>query len=201
MTFITFEGGDGAGKSTLIEKVSQYLTSQGHTVLVTREPGGCPLGVHVREILLHKKDLTIVPRAELLLFLADRAQHVEEVIKPALAKGQIVLCDRFNDSTIAYQGGARGLDEQAVRDLCAFASANLEPTLTIYLDIDPEIALKRITRAGDRMEKENIDFHQRIRSKFHQIAQREPKRFKLIDATPTPDVVFNHARELVNAVL
>lgn len=198
--FITFEGGDGAGKSTLIDKVTQILLQRGYSVCKTRAPGGTRLGDALRDLLLHKKDLAIGLRAELLLFLADRAQHVEEVILPALKEGKVVLCDRYNDSTEAYQSGARGLDLKTVRDLCAFACHNLQPDLTLYLDIDPREALKRISAAKDRLELEKIDFHDRIRKAFHEISKRDPQRFYLIDAAASPESVFEKAMELIDAL-
>lgn len=204
--FITFEGGEGAGKTTLIEKVYQALLQQGHSVIKTRAPGGSPLGEKIRALLLEKSLLSVSARTELLLFLADRAQHVEEIIRPALKKGQIVLCDRFNDSTIAYQGGARGWDKKWVHKLCDFATDDLDPTLTLYLDIDPKIGFMRLKnkRQGqekDRIESEKLLFHQKIRRAFRQIAKEEPRRFRILDASCTSDEVFEEAMRYVQRLL
>ncbi len=195
--FITFEGGDGAGKTTLIDKVFAYLGKK-HKILKTRAPGGTPLGQDIRKLLLEGKEMS--KRAELLLFLADRAQHVDELILPALKSGQIILCDRYNDSTIAYQGGARGFTEKLVQNLCQFACDKLQPDLTLYLDLDPKIGLARST-TRDRIESETLKFHQKIRKSFKQIAKKEPKRFIIIDASQTPEAVFTQAKERIDALL
>lgn len=203
-TFITFEGGEGAGKTTLIERVYDALRSREADVIKTRAPGGTPLGAAIREILLHKNDFTIGKRSELLLFLADRAQHVEEIILPALEAGKIVLCDRFTDSTIAYQGGARGFGEESVKQLCTFSASGLEPDLTLYLDIEPQAGFERRGRNGfsnDRIESEQLSFHQKIRETFHKIAQKEPERFHIIDARPALEQVFQQAMELIDAII
>src|SRR5690606_19081528 len=156
--FISFEGGEGAGKSTLIERIASHL--QDYPVLKVREPGGTALGEALRELLLQQKG-PVSPYAELSLFLASRAQHISEVIGPALEDGMIVLCDRFNDSTIAYQGAARGLGMEKVDQFCKFISQGLSPHLTLYLDIHPELGLHRAAsvRAQDRIEAETIAFH------------------------------------------
>lgn len=200
--FITFEGGDGAGKTTLINSVYDSLVSQGKNVIKTREPGGSPIGQEIRHLLLHSK-APLTKRCELFLFLADRAEHVDKVILPALEKGQIVLCDRFNDSTLAYQGGARGFDEQLIRSLCTIASNGLEPHLTLYLDLDPRIAFERVKKMGkskDQIEAEDISFHDKIRSAFHEIAKREPKRFFLINANQPPDSVLIESMRLIKSI-
>ena len=202
--FITFEGGDGAGKSTLIEKIYRGLIQNGHDVFLTRAPGGTEIGKEIRNLVLHKQDAFLAPRCELLLFLADRAQHVEEVILPALKEGKIVLCDRFNDSSIAYQGGARGLTPGLVGNLCNFACDGLEPDLTLYLDLDPKIGFERAKKAGlskDRIESEALEFHNKIREAFRQIAKNEPKRFILIDASKSQDEVYNQGQEKIDALL
>jgi dTMP kinase len=199
---ITFEGGDGAGKTTLIDKVYDALASQGRTVLKTRAPGGTKAGEVIRNLLLTHRELVLHARCELLLFLADRSQHVEEVIRPALARGEIVLCDRFNDSTEAYQGGARHLKIDKVRDLCAFATDGLQPDLTLYLDLDPRIGLERahkMSGSKDKIESEALEFHMSIREAFHQIAKREPNRFHLLDASLPKEAVYLQAMKYVNA--
>ena len=192
--FITFEGGEGAGKTTLIEKIHAAL-SQEKKVVQTRAPGGTKTGLSIRDILLHH-DVLLDKRCELLLFLADRGQHVAEVILPALEEGKIVLCDRFNDSTVAYQGGARGFNAAFVRKLCAFSCHDVQPDLTLYLDLDPKIGFQRVQQAKggrDRIESEDIRFHQTIRKAFHKIAKKEPHRFLIVDASQTPEEVFNQA--------
>lgn len=202
--FITFEGGEGAGKTTLIERVYKALSDEGYPVIKTRAPGGSPLGEKIRALLLEKGKLSLSSRAELLLFIADRAQHVEEVILPALKQGKIVLCDRFNDSTIAYQGGARGWDKKWVHKLCDFATDDLDPHLTLYLDIDPRIGFERLKKARhgkDRIESEKLLFHQKIRKAFRQIAKEEPKRFRILDASCSPDEVFLEAMDQIDELL
>jgi dTMP kinase len=202
--FITFEGGDGAGKTTLIQKIFTDLAKHEFDVLQTRAPGGTKIGQDIRNLLLHKHDAPLSKRSELLLFLADRAQHVDELILPNLKKGKIVLCDRFNDSTIAYQGGARGFKEDLVRKLCDFACDNLLPDLTLYLDLDPKIGFERARKAGlvkDRIESETLKFHQKIRKSFKQIAKKEPKRFIIIDASESPEEVYSQAKVEIDALL
>lgn len=202
--FVTFEGGDGAGKTTLIEKLYADLHGRSLDVMKTRAPGGTPLGQEVRSLLLEKREIPLSKRAELLLFLADRAQHVDEVISPALESQKIVLCDRFNDSTIAYQGGARGFGEEIVRSFCRFASNALVPDLTLYLDLDPKIGFERTKHSRssqDRIESEALHFHNQIRSAFHHIAKIEPKRFILLDASLPPEEVFRNAKEKIDALL
>lgn len=196
--FISFEGGEGAGKSTLIQKIHEEFLKREKSVLLTRAPGGTMTGELIRHLLLHHDEKDISSRCELFLFLADRAQHVEQVIVPALQQNKIVLCDRFNDSTVAYQGGARGIDPNWVRKLCLYATNNLEPDITLYLDIDPYEGLKRVQRSKDRIEKEDIAFHQKIRLAYLEIAKKEPKRFYVLDASKQPDDVFRQALTLLD---
>lgn len=200
--FITFEGGEGAGKTTLIEEIVRHLMADGFSVLKTREPGGTRLGEHIRSLLLQHTE-PVSPYAELSLFLASRAQHIFEVIGPALEARKIVLCDRFNDSTIAYQGAARGLGMEKVGQFCEFVSQGLKPNLTIYLDLDPEVGLSRAAkvRTQDRIESETLLFHRRIREAFLSIHKEEPHRFRLIDATLAPDRVFREAMRLLSDLL
>ena len=182
--------------------MEDYLSTLGRDVIKTRAPGGTPLGQEIRNLLLHTKQNPPGARCELLLFLADRAQHVEELILPALEKGKIVLCDRFNDSTIAYQGGARQLKAEVVNTLCQFACNNLQPDLTLYLDLDPKIGFERVKKTGvakDRIESETLLFHQNIRKSFKEIAKKEPQRFIIIDASMTPQEVFTQAKEKMDA--
>lgn len=199
--FITFEGGEGAGKTTLIERVLKEL-QKSREVFKTREPGGTPLGEEIRYLLLHQKH-PVSPYAELALFLASRAQHIDEAILPALRMGKIVLCDRFNDSSIAYQGMARGLGMEQVETACQIFSHGLEPHLTLYLDIDPEIGLSRAKRdrSQDRIEAEDIAFHSKIREGYHAIHKKHPQRFRLLDASETPDAVFDQAMAVIGPVL
>lgn len=199
MTLITFEGGEGAGKTTLIEKVFATLKAEGFPVLHTRAPGGTPLGAELRRLLLDPA-YAITARAELFLFLADRAQHVEEIIRPALHQDQIVLCDRFNDSTLAYQG-ARGFDLAWLKSLLAFACNGITPQLTLYLDCNIETGFKRVHRAKDRIESEEHAFHQKIRDTFLALAEQEPHRFILLDASQSADDVFAQAKEKIDALL
>lgn len=189
---ITLEGGEGAGKSTLLNQLSLSLQEQGHQVIKTREPGGSKLSEFIRQWLLNRDFATPVGmKAELLLFLAARAQHIEELIQPAIERGCVVLCDRFNDSTVAYQGVARGLGLDFVRKLCDLVCGEYTPDLTLFLDVDPLVGLGRTKgsikeNAGmgevDRIESEALNFHVLVRQAFHAIAAQEPERFIIIDA-------------------
>jgi dTMP kinase len=195
--FITIEGGEGSGKSTLVRRLQEHLTAQNIAHVVTREPGGSLLGESIRTLLLHQDPtIKIDPMAELLLFLSARAQHLEQLIRPSLAQDKIVLCDRFNDSTVAYQGAARKLDPKKVETLCEMVCEGTLPTLTLLLDIDPRIGLERAMRsrqAMDRMESEKISFHDAVRQGFLNLAEGHPERILRIDATQTPDQVFEQA--------
>lgn len=206
--FITIEGGEGAGKTTLIKRLEEVLVSWDCHVVVTREPGGSALGNKIRQWLLEGfEGVQIGPKAELLMFLAARAQHIEEVIAPALAEGKIVLCDRFNDSTIAYQGAGRSLSASFVADLCAAVCGPVVPTLTFYLDLDPEIGLLRTKglvkeNAGagevDRIEAEKIGFHKQVRNAFLETAKKEQDRFITIDASQSMEQVFEACRQILS---
>lgn len=199
--FITFEGGEGAGKSTLIEEVARQLAQEGHSILKTREPGGTPMGEQIRKILLQGETMT--PQAELCLFLAARAEHIDRVIGPALEEHKIVLCDRFNDSSVVYQGAARGLGMEKVTQFCSFISQGLTPDLTLYLDVPPQLGLARAkARQGhDRIEAETIVFHDRIRQAYLQIHKAQHNRFHLIDAQESIPQVYEHAMRLIHQVL
>lgn len=202
--FITFEGGEGAGKSTLIEGLANKLALLGLPVLKTREPGGTKLGEHIRAMLLqHFQDMPISPRAELFLFLASRAEHIHEVILPAIEDGRIVFCDRFTDSTLAYQGSARNLGIDTLLPFCKFAAHDLEPNVTLYLDIDPKIGLARAKNKDvhDRIESETIAFHQKIREAYHQLAKKFPTRLQIIDANRSPKEVLDEAFDIVQDIL
>ncbi|MBS1704418.1 MAG: dTMP kinase [Armatimonadetes bacterium] len=185
--FITFEGPEGAGKTTLIRALENRLRDEfERVVLVTREPGEGHFGRQIREILLQQEEVT--DRAELFLFLADRAHHVETVIKPSLARGEIVLCDRYVDSTVVYQGHARGMDIGFLRNMNAFATDKLRPEITFLLDIDPEIGLVRQVDR-DRLGRMPLEFHQRVRRGFLREADLDPERFIILDAErPAPGV-------------
>ncbi len=188
--FITLEGTDGSGKTTQLERLIRRLEEAGYGVTRTVEPGGTAIGGEIRRILLDSKNSGLDARAELLLYFASRAQNVAEVIRPALAAGRVVVCDRFTDSTLVYQGAGRGLGREAVEALHQIACGNLQPDLTIYLDIDLETGLERAlarnrSAAGpdeSRMDKQAIDFHQRVRTAYLALAEREWQRFRLIDA-------------------
>lgn len=201
--FVTFEGGEGAGKSSLISSLKAALSEKKLPVYCTREPGGSLLGDQIRQLLLQQEKGSISNRAELLLFLASRAQHVDKIIKPALASGHVVLCDRFNDSTLAYQGTARGIDISAIEQLCAFAAEDLSPEITFLLDIDPKIGIKRLIsdaeRSGivDRIESEEFSFHQRVRQGFLEIAKKNPQRIHVIDASRTEASIFEEVFSLI----
>jgi dTMP kinase len=180
--------------------MSTYLADHGHEVLVTREPGGSRLGDHIRQLLLHhEKGLVINAKAELFLFLAARAQHVEEIIRPALLEDKVVLCDRYTDSSIAYQGFARKLGVEMVKKFSEYATDGMDPHLTFYLDIDPKTGLQRVEKAQkipatfDRMELQKMEFHLLVRQAFMTIAHENPHRVKVLDATQTPDKVFQDA--------
>ena len=183
--FIAFEGGDGAGKSTQAARLAEALQSQGHTVLRTREPGGTPIGEKLRSLVLDHGHGHIDAHTEALIFAASRAAHATQVIRPALERGEIVLTDRYIDSSVAYQGAGRGLGEDAVRSLNEWATSGLQPHLTVLLDVDPAVGRRRRTAgeaAEDRLESEADDFHTRIRDAFLQLARRSPESYLVLPA-------------------
>jgi len=195
--FITLEGGDGVGKSTQAALLEEWLTAQGRTVVRTREPGGTEFGVEVREIVLHHRG-DIAPRAEALLYAADRAHHVATLVRPALERGDIVLQDRYIDSSVAYQGAGRVLDAQQIRDLSLWAAEGLLPDLTILLDLDEDAARARLDGARtryDRLEAERSDFHARVREAYLGLAAAEPERFLIVDASRPVDDIAAEIRE------
>ncbi len=198
--FITFEGPEGGGKSTQIHRLSEYLKSKGKQVLVTREPGGTKLGGEIRGMILSPYDISIGDRTELLLFQADRAQHIKEIVMPALKKGTFVLCDRFIDSTVAYQVGGRGFSRDLIDYLNNFSAYGLVPELTILLDVDYEIGIKRATKiATDRFENESSAFHALIRNTYLEIQKSEPDRIKLINTTnSTVSFVSEQVQKVIN---
>ncbi len=195
--FVTFEGGEGAGKSTLACRLRDALKADGFEVVFTREPGGTSFGEELRKMLLHYKG-EVASRAELFLFLSARIQHIEEVIKPALSRGAIVLCDRFTDSTIAYQGEARGLGVDYVASCSSLALGGFEPDLTFYVDIDPKAGLLRTLKRQsnekfDRLENESLQFHEKVRRGFQKQADAHSNRIITLDGTQTPEVLFQQA--------
>lgn len=188
--FISFEGGEGVGKSTQIRRLADRLRAGGHDVVVTLEPGGTPLGVELRRLVLQPGG-HVTPRAEALLYAADRAHHVATVIEPALAAGKIVITDRYVDSSLAYQGVGRALDPAQMADLCEFAVGGRWPDATILLDADPVIGLGRARGegAGDRIEAEGLEFHTAVRAAFLDLARENPQRFTVVDAAGSVDEV------------
>ena len=194
--FITFEGGDGCGKTTQIKLLDEYLQNKGYRTLLTREPGSKGLGIKLREILLNY-DGEVSPTCESFLFLADRAQHVDCIIKPALKDGIIVLCDRHTDSTVAYQGYGRGLDLDQIHELNKIATSGLKPDLTIVLDVDVETSQKRVGTEKDRMESAGIEFFERVRNGFLKIAEQEPERVKVVDSKQTIEAIHKQIVELI----
>jgi dTMP kinase len=208
--FITFEGIEGTGKTTQITRVKEYFEAQGREVFLTLEPGGSRIGKELRKMLLHVDSKDIAPTAELFLYLADRAQHIAQVIKPELEAGKVVLCDRFADSTVVYQGYGRGLDTSVLQQLNEVAVDGLWPDLTVLLDIDPEIGLKRATlrnleegkaKEEGRFEAEHISFHNRIREGYLTWAAINHKRIKVANADGTPDEVFASIKRHIDAYL
>lgn len=202
--FITFEGGEGSGKTTLIEAIEKALRAKSLSVLKTREPGGTKLGEKIRTILLEPAECPLSPYAELCLFLASRAQHIEEVIRPALEKKWIVLCDRFNDSTIAYQGAGRALGMREVASVCQFITHGLTPHLTFYLDIAPKEGLARAKHRApgiDRIESEKMAFHDRVHNAYLLLQGQNKKRLHLLDATQSKEEVFHQAMRQLEPLL
>ncbi|TDQ02756.1 MULTISPECIES: dTMP kinase [unclassified Leifsonia] len=195
--FITLEGGDGVGKSTQAALLEEWLTGRGRTVVRTREPGGTDAGVEIREIVLHHRG-DIAPRAEALLYAADRAHHIATVVRPALSRGDIVVQDRYIDSSVAYQGAGRVLDAQQIRDLSLWAAEGLLPDLTILLDLDEDTARTRLDSARtryDRLEAERSDFHARVRAGYLALAEQEPERFLVVDASRPVEEIAAEIRD------
>lgn len=196
--FVTFEGPEGAGKSTAIQAVADALMARGRSVFVTREPGGGPSGPAIRQVLLHGESLG--PEAELFLFLADRADHVDSTVRPALLRGDVVLCDRFADSTLVYQGYARGLDLDRIRNLNSVATGGLVPDLTLLLDLPAEAGLARLV-SRDRLDAEPTEFHQRVRDGFLEEAKLDPARWRIIDAGLDPASVAQACLSAIDSKL
>lgn len=204
--FITFEGIDGSGKSTQLRLLADDLRFRGFNVLTTHQPGGTPLGRRLREAFLDT-DENIAPMAELLLFAADRAQHVEFLIKPALEEGKIVISDRYADATTAYQGAGRGFDAKTIKQVIQLATGGLKPDLTLFFDLPIEIGLQRTHKRDqmgelkNRLDKENTEFYQRVRDSYHEIIAKEPKRFRVIDSSKSREEVHAEALEVLTKFL
>lgn len=198
--FITFEGADGCGKTTQTELIKKYLDNKNIENILTREPGGSELGVHLRKILLHyEKPVSNI--AETFLYLADRAQHIEYKIKPALEEGKVVLCDRHTDSTLAYQGYGRNQDIETIQGLNKIAVNSILPDLTIVFDVESETAQKRLTGEKDRLEAEGIEFHKKLRAGYLDIAKKNPKRVKIVNANQGIEQVFNDTIKIIGELL
>lgn len=201
--FITFEGGDGSGKSTQVALLTEWLEAEGRTVVHSREPGGTDLGEELREIILHRRGY-IAPRAEALLYAADRAHNIATKVRPALERGAVVIQDRYFDSSVAYQGAGRVLDATEIRNLSLWATEGLLPDLTVLLDLDAHAGRGRLDAANgayDRLEAEKQDFHERVRDSYLALAKQEPERFLTLDATATIEVIAGFIRERVGALL
>lgn len=197
--FITLEGPEGSGKSSQLPDLAEFLRGQGWDVLTTREPGGTPIGDQIRQILMRLDNQELHPRTEILLFLASRAQLVEQVIKPALRESKLVLSDRFGDSTLAYQGYGHGIDLATLRAMLAFATDNLKPDLTLLLDVDVEIGLQRKRKEDEwnRLDAYELAFHQRVREGYHELCRQEPERWRVIDAMQPKEAVQIALRQAV----
>lgn len=198
--FITLEGPEGCGKTSQLPALAEYLREAGYDVIVTREPGGTAVGDQIREILMNLQNVSIIPRTEILLFLAARAQHVEELIRPALAQGKVVLCDRYGDSTLAYQGFGHRTDLETLQMLLAFATGGLKPDLTLLVDVPVEegMARKRVNSAEwNRLDAYALAFHERVRQGYFALAEAEPDRWLIIDATKDQNTVQQALREAI----
>ena len=198
--FITFEGADGSGKTTQLNKVKSFLEQNGYNTIVTREPGALKLGQKIREILLHSEE-KVSDKCEMFLFLADRAQHVETLIKPSIEQGKIVLCDRYTDSTIAYQGYARGQDINLLNNLNNIAINGTVPDLTILFDVSTEIAQERIGNEKDRMESTGIEFNKKVRNGYKELQKANPERIKCVNADNDIEKVFEETKKLIQCLL
>lgn len=198
--FITFEGADGCGKTTQLNMLAEYLTEKGFDVVVTREPGAKGLGEKLREILLNYEGV-VSDRCEAFLFLADRAQHVDVIVKPAVGLGKIVLCDRHTDSTVAYQGYGRGQDIDRINLLNNIATDGMKPDLTFVFDIDVETSQQRVGSEKDRMESAGMDFHNRVRQGYLKLAENEPNRIKVIDAKKSIPDIHDEVVEIIESFL
>ena len=202
--FITFEGPEGSGKSTVIKAVEEFLTKEGFNILTTREPGGIRIAEDIRDIILSKENTMMSAKAEALLFAASRSQHFEEKIIPALNEGKIILCDRFIDSSLAYQGHARDLGIDNVYEINKFAIGNRLPDVTIFIDVPPQVGLKRVfnnTRKVDRLDLETIEFHNKVYEGYHILAKRFKDRFIIIDGTNPVETVIEDTVQVIKTYL
>ena len=208
--FITLEGIEGSGKTTQIARLVEYLEDRGVECVTTRQPGGTLIGENIRSILLDPANRALEPQAELLLYMADRAQHIHELIKPCLKAGKTVVCDRYFDATLVYQGFARGLNIELIRNLHRLLFDDLKPDVTLLLDLSPRLGLERAweqlntgQRSGQesRFEAEKIAFHEKVRAGYLELARLEPDRIRVIDAAPPPDHVFVDIRKIVSALI
>jgi dTMP kinase len=198
--FVCFEGGEGAGKSTQARRLRESLTGAGHTVVLTREPGDTPVGAEVRRIVLSPETGTLSHRTEALLYAADKAEHVDTVVAPALARGEVVITDRYVDSTLAYQGTGRALEPDELRWVARWATADLRPHLTVLLDLEPSAGLTRFAER-DRIEGESLEFHQRVRQGFLALAAADPDHYLVLDARDDVDAIAGHVLDRVKELL
>ena len=208
--FISLEGIEGSGKTTQIERLAQYLEGNGMECLTTRQPGGTDIGKNIRSILLDPSNHDLQPMAELLLYLADRAQHIDEIIKPALAAGKTVICDRYFDATVVYQGHARGLRIDLLLKLHRILFDNLKPDITLLLDLAPQLGLERAWQQLDsgqrvghesRFENEALSFHEKVRAGYLELARLEPQRYRILDAARSPEQVFDDICQALSSLL
>ena len=201
--FITFEGGEGCGKSTVLRLINERLQFEGYQTVVTREPGGTPIAEQIRNVILDKANTAMDSRTEALLYAASRRQHLVEKIWPALKEGKVILCDRYLDSSLAYQGGARGLGIDNVLNVNRFATEDTYPDLTLLFDLEPELGLQRIAanseREVNRLDLEKLEFHAEVRQTFKEIAKRFPDRFVIIDASKTLEEVTNDVYNVIKS--
>ena len=200
--FITLEGPEGSGKTTAVEAAVKKLTEMGYQIVRTREPGGTPIAEQIRNVILDKSNTAMDPRTEALLYAASRRQHLVEKVWPAIKEGKIVICDRYLDSSLAYQGGARGLGVDNILNINMFATEGTFPDLTLLFDLDPKIGLERISRNKDRevnrLDLEKLEFHNNVRNTFLELAKRYPERFVIIDASKSQEEV---AKDTLDAIL
>ena len=203
--FITFEGGEGSGKSTVMKDVATRLTKEGYKLVLTREPGGTPIAEEIRNVILDKDNTKMDPRTEALLYAASRRQHLVEKIWPALERGEIVLCDRYLDSSLAYQGGARGLGVDEVLSINMFATEGEYPDLTLLFDLEPEEGLKRIEknkgREVNRLDLEKLEFHKKVRDNFHALAKKYSTRYVVIDASKSLNEVEDEVYKIIKETI
>jgi len=200
--FITLEGPDGSGKSMQVPMLAEFIRQRGYEVLTTREPGGTSIGDQIRQVIMKLGNTSMHPRTEILLFCAARAQIVEEVLKPALARGVVVISDRYADSTLAYQGYGHGVNLDDLRQLLAFVTGGLKPDLTLLLDVDATVGLQRRQKSGgewNRLDAYALDFHKRVRDGYHELVKADPQRWETIDAGQSPEMVQSAIQKIIEA--